>query len=249
MSAKSLTRLAAYTVGLALWTSFAFISAQYAAAIVLYAFAYVVPSLGSLNESVSTTLFAALAYSLALVGAVYLPRIVGLRTSREELGVTRWPAWRDIGAFLLAIVPYILLTMLLVTVVDLIWAINTEQQQEIPFAQPVLRIEYIVAFVTLVVLAPLAEELLFRGYLLGKLQKKMHPYVAIGISALVFGAMHLPAKELQWAVAIDTFALGIVLGVLRVHTGSVWASVLLHSLKNGIAYYFLFIAPQFLGML
>jgi membrane protease YdiL (CAAX protease family) len=48
---------------------------------------------------------------------------------------------------------------------------------------------------------------------------------------------------LQWATALDTFALGIVAGSLRLLSGSIWAGMLLHAIKNGIAYYFLFINP------
>ena len=105
-----------------------------------------------------------------------------------------------------------------------------------------------VAFITLVVLAPLAEELLFRGYFLGKTSEKIGKWLAVIVTALVFGFMHLLAPTesgivLQWGAAADTFAMGLTAGILRTLTGSIWAGVILHSIKNGIAYYFLFINP------
>ncbi|RYZ49901.1 MAG: CPBP family intramembrane metalloprotease, partial [Sphingobacteriales bacterium] len=58
------------------------------------------------------------------------------------------------------------------------------------------------------------------------------------VTSIVFGAIHG-----QWNVAVDVFALSLILCSLREITGSIWAGVLLHMLKNGIAFYFLFIGP------
>jgi membrane protease YdiL (CAAX protease family) len=54
----------------------------------------------------------------------------------------------------------------------------------------------------------------------------------------------IAGASLQWNVAADTFALSLVLCTLRQITGNIWAGVLLHMIKNGIAYYFLFINPD-----
>ena len=92
------------------------------------------------------------------------------------------------------------------------------------------------AFITLVVIAPVAEEVLFRGYLYGKLKKYVPVWAAILITSALFGLIHG-----TWNVAVDTFALSIILCLLRESTGGIWASILLHMIKNGIAFYFLFI--------
>jgi membrane protease YdiL (CAAX protease family) len=100
------------------------------------------------------------------------------------------------------------------------------------------------AFVTLVVVAPIAEEIIFRGYMYGKLKKFVPIWVAILATSLLFGAVHG-----AWNLAIDTFALSIVLCSLREFTGNIWASILLHMVKNGIAFYILFIYPTLLTTL
>jgi hypothetical protein len=98
-----------------------------------------------------------------------------------------------------------------------------------------------------VIIAPIAEEVLFRGYLLGKLKKSVPIWLAILITSLLFGAFHLVnSGNYSWNLAIDTFALSIVLCSLRVLTGSIWASILLHMVKNGIAFYLFFISPLLL---
>jgi len=62
--------------------------------------------------------------------------------------------------------------------------------------------------------------------------------VAALVTSLVFAAVHG-----QWNVAIDTFALSLVLCALREVTGTIWAGILLHMFKNAIAFYVLFIYP------
>ncbi len=250
MSVKSFAKVSAFTIVIALWTSVAFISAQVAASLVLLVVTAAFPVVGSINQNVMVGVFAALAYTLALLAAVYIPMLVRIGTTKSELGIGRAIQWKDLGYTLLSIVPYLLLSVSLVVIFKLLWSsIDTEQAQEIPFSDLYLPIHYIVAFITLVVMAPVAEELLFRGYLLGKLKAKINPYAAVVISSLVFGAMHLPAKDIQWAVGIDTFALGLVLGYLRIKTDSVWSGILLHATKNAVAFYFLFINPYVAGML
>jgi membrane protease YdiL (CAAX protease family) len=55
----------------------------------------------------------------------------------------------------------------------------------------------------------------------------------------VFGAVHG-----QWNVAIDVFSLSLIMCGLREITGNIWAGALLHMLKNGLAFYILFINPM-----
>src|SRR5690606_3821612 len=118
------------------------------------------------------------------------------------------------------------------------------QEQQTGFAQITTQAEYIIAFVSLVVVAPVAEEVLFRGYLLGKLRKYVPLWGAILITSVLFGIVHF-----QWNVGIDVFALSIVLCILRVVSRGLWAPIMLHMLKNGVAYYFLFINPTLLSTL
>lgn len=253
MSAKSWAsgiKKSSDVAGLVLWVAVVFIGTQIVVGL-LYSVLQLTPLLSGVNQFVSTTLYAAVSYSLAGLIAIGIPWwLLKKPTPRKQLGIDRLPDWRDIGAMLLAILPYILLTALFAGLASNISGFNADQEQALPFSSPSLGIEFAMAFITLVIVAPLAEELLFRGYLQGRVAVMTNPVIAVIVSALVFGAMHLPGNtEPQWGVAIDTLALGLVLGVLRNHTGSIWAGVLLHALKNGVAFYFLFIYPLILGML
>lgn len=91
----------------------------------------------------------------------------------------------------------------------------------------------VLLFLTVAGLAPLFEEVLFRGALLGWLQARLAdrrwgPGVALVLSGLAFGAIHL-----QPAALPTLGTLGIVLGWAALRTRSLWASVLVHALWNG----------------
>jgi len=80
----------------------------------------------------------------------------------------------------------------------------------------------------LVVLLPaICEELLFRGAMLGLLRRGMPIWLAIGLQAVLFGAVHLMAERL-----LPTAAVGIVLGILAWRTRSLLPGMLVHALHN-----------------
>lgn len=205
----------------------------------------------STNSNVQTAIGAALGYIIALVIAIGLkPLVTKKPVSTALLGVDRYPSWMDIGLAVLSVLPYFLLAGVVVWIgMNIIGVIDPKVGQEIAFNNVSARIDYVVAFITFVIMAPLAEELLFRGYLLGGLIEKGNVWLAVIVSSVVFGLLHAPGFTetgivWQWGAAADTFALAIVAGSLRVTTKNIWAGVILHAIKNGIAFYFLFITPM-----
>jgi membrane protease YdiL (CAAX protease family) len=84
-------------------------------------------------------------------------------------------------------------------------------------------------FVT-VILAPLAEEFLFRGITLKKAQKIM-PFMAANIlQAVLFGVYHMNLVQ-----GVYAFVLGMILGYTAEYFHSIWAAILLHACVNGSA--------------
>src|SRR5690606_8459309 len=98
-----------------------------------------------------------------------LPWLVKKSTTKEQLGLNRLVSWLDILITPAGAIVYLLLSVILLNVASnvLPW-FDINQAQDIGFEGLVFRYEYVLAFVTLVVLAPIAEEILFRGYLYGK---------------------------------------------------------------------------------
>ncbi|HRJ06586.1 MAG TPA: type II CAAX endopeptidase family protein [Candidatus Saccharibacteria bacterium] len=254
MSANSSARPARAAL-LTVWVLVAFIGAQIIGSLLLIGLFFVIPGLESFNSAIIATASAVISYSLTLTLLIGVPYLLQHRkTSLKTLGIDRPMSWPDIGFGTLGFLPYAILTAVTIWLFTSVFqVIDPEQSQALPFDNLVMQYEYIVAFVTLVILAPIAEELLFRGYFLGKMSGYVNKWAAIIVTAVIFALMHVPGFtsdggfQLQWGAAADTLALGLVLGGLRVFTGSIWAGVLLHMLKNAIAYYVLFIAPSVPG--
>ncbi|AEQ51777.1 CPBP family intramembrane glutamic endopeptidase [Pelagibacterium halotolerans] len=90
-----------------------------------------------------------------------------------------------------------------------------------------------VLVVLVFLLEALPEELVFRGYIYGQLSSAMSRLWAVVIQAMLFSAW----GAALWTIAAGTvpierivmfFFMGLVLGMVRVVTGSVWASIGLH---------------------
>ena len=82
-------------------------------------------------------------------------------------------------------------------------------------------------FIATVIMAPLMEEILFRGMILGTLKKEMHPWIAIVISSVIFGAAHGTAIGIMYATG-----LGIMMGWLCVKFNSILPSLIFHMAYN-----------------
>ena len=102
-------------------------------------------------------------------------------------------------------------------------------------------------YVAVGILAPLAEEVVFRGAilrtLLGIMSKKNH-WVAIMISAAIFGAVH--CNQAQF---INALLMGLLLGWMYYRTQSLVPGILLHWVNNTMAYVLANIMPQSDGKL
>ena len=203
--------------------------------------------LNSVNPVIVNTVLSVVAYILSLIVVVGVPFLVKKRrTTLSDLGVNDWPTFLEIFISPFAFVAYFLLTMVAMSIARVVFLVDMQQKQAIPFSQSMLAThwQFIMAFVVLVVLAPIVEELLYRGYLYSKLRNSFSIWLSIIVTSIAFGAAHLwvgPDLPLQWAVAVDTFTLSLVMCATREYTGAIWVPIMMHMAKNGIAFYFLFI--------
>lgn len=225
---------------LPVWVFVSFMLAQVLVAAVVRLIQALGVSFTSVNEIIFNSAVTGIVYAVTIALVVGVPWLVRKqRTSANDLGLQRAPDWLDIFAAPAGGVVYIILTALVAAfAMAFLPFVDYNQVQETGFSGINTQLEYILAFLSLVIIAPFAEELLFRGYLLGKLRRAMPLWIAVLITSVLFALVHF-----QWNVALDVFALSIVLCVLRVMTKSLWAPILLHSLKNGLAFYLLFINP------
>lgn len=104
--------------------------------------------------------------------------------------------------------------------------------KEIIFAFEKMLDYKIAGFITVCILAPIFEEILFRGIMLrGMLQNGTSPIWAIIISSFIFGLAHLNPWQF-----LGAGLLGVVFGYVYYRTKSLWLVMFLHALNNTISY-------------
>jgi len=225
------------------WVYVCFWMAQYLIYPVVYLTDLAGVPLRSVNEALLQTVLAAFVYIATIALVIGVPKLVHkTKVSLSELGLNRMPTWMDIvlapAGFVIYLIISVIISMLATTFLP--W-FDSNQAQDVGFTGLNFGYEYVLAFITLVIIAPVAEEILFRGYLLGKLLKFVPIWVAILSTSLLFGFVHG-----AWNLAFDTFALSVILSIMRMRTGSIWTSILIHMTKNAIAFYILFINASLL---
>ena len=85
----------------------------------------------------------------------------------------------------------------------------------------------ILTVIATVIMAPLAEELFLRGLVYTRMKKGMPVIVAMIISSVLFGLLHM-----HWLWALYAAVLGMLLAWTFERTKSLWASILLHFSYN-----------------
>jgi hypothetical protein len=84
-----------------------------------------------------------------------------------------------------------------------------------------------------VTLAPLMEELFFRGFLYPVLARRLGLPIAVFVTALGFALLHGAQLMFAWGPVLVVFLVGLVLTMVRAKTNSVAAGLLIHMAYNG----------------
>jgi uncharacterized protein len=225
-----------------------YFGAQIVGALCIFAFGFVVSrNADEVERLLSDSTLAQFANSLIVYGLMayvlyYFARRRGV--SLRTFGVVA-PRFRDIGVTLLAIVPYIAgYAVLLAAVTALVPSLDVEQKQQLGFQDTQAGLELLLTFISLVVLPPLVEEFVMRGFLFTSLLSRFKFVIAAILTSFIFAAAHLQigsGAAPLWIAAIDTFILSLILCFMRYKTGSLWPGIFLHALKNGVAFLSIFV--------
>ena len=89
----------------------------------------------------------------------------------------------------------------------------------------------VVTGVFVVIVAPFAEELFFRGFLYQALRNSWGTVLGVIGSGLIFGLIHFEPDKL-----VPLWILGMILAMLFEKTGSIWPCIMLHAINNSLAY-------------
>ena len=176
-------------------------------------------------------------------GLVWL--FIKWRKSKLSLiGLVR-PKLQDLAYSLTGLVIYYPIFIVAVTAISVaVPSFNPNQSQQVGVSQSTTGWPLVLVFISLVILPPIAEEILFRGFLYSGLKKSLPKIWAVLLTCSIFVAPHLlesSSSGLLWVAGVDTFLLSLVLIWLREKTGRLYASMGLHGLKNFIAFASLFL--------
>ncbi len=142
-----------------------------------------------------------------------------------RLGV-RWPSFSvfSLVGFLLGSVPVLILSLVAVYLVALVITPDTSllamyESMTTPWA--------IVFIIAIGVFPGIGEELLFRGYFQRRMLQRCGPWVAIGVTSILFGLVHITPHAIALATVI-----GVWLGVMAWRTNSIWPGACCHAFIN-----------------
>lgn len=121
----------------------------------------------------------------------------------------------------------------------------SDPDQRNPMQELFARREYLWLLATFgILVAPLIEEIVFRGFLYGALEHRHNSKVALGASTVVFALVHGPQHAWQFPQLGTLLAVGCAFGIVRMHTSSTKASTIVHAAYNGLLFLFIVSLPE-----
>jgi membrane protease YdiL (CAAX protease family) len=165
--------------------------------------------------------------------------IIGVALLRATSRGTRKPklsAGRILVAGALAALVVFSATVVLVLAIERICELmdfKVVMQSIVDDAQQARGSEVVKLAVAATLLAPVAEEIFFRGILLPAFARVMDGRAAIFLQAMCFGAIHVDSWN-TWPLAIPLAVVGWATGWIYVRTGSLAAPIVLHAVFNAI---------------
>jgi membrane protease YdiL (CAAX protease family) len=91
----------------------------------------------------------------------------------------------------------------------------------------------VLGLLAVAVMAPVAEEILFRGVVFGWLRGRVPVPAAVVISAAILALAH--PGWLEWTLLFPVFGVGCVLAILYHDSRSLWPGILVHASINTAA--------------
>lgn len=231
---KNAFKRALIVIAMMAWVTAVFMGVEFIASLVLV---NIIGADTIKNSALWMTVYSAIVYSLAAVITILGPKLIKKSSTREELGLTGLPTYTDIGLAILSFVATLFVSAILTSVMSAIFPnFDANQAQNIGYSKDLYGADRAIAFLALVVFAPIAEELIYRGWLYGKAKKYVPTWLAVILVSVLFGAMHG-----QWNVAITVGAMSVIMCIDRELTGTIYAGVLTHMIKNGVAFYVMYV--------
>jgi membrane protease YdiL (CAAX protease family) len=178
----------------------------------------------------SVNILATVVQDLALIGAALFFASRESRPAPWHFGLRGTPLWRAVG--------WLVATWVTFFIFSAIWvaALGIKEKDKLPSElgadKSTIALAAVAVLVT--VIAPIAEEIFFRGYFFVALRNWRGFWPAAILTALVFGGIHAGSSPAGFLVPLALFGFGLCW--LYQRTGSLYPCIALHALNNSLAF-------------
>lgn len=178
----------------------------------------------------AVNIIATVVQDAAFIGAAVLFALRAGRLVPAHFGLARTRFWPAIGWMAATYVGYLTLSAVWSVIVD------TDAEDTLPTSLGVdeSTVALVAVCVLVTVIAPIAEEVFFRGYFFGALRNWRGPWLAAVLTGVVFGGIHAGSAPAVFLLPLAI--LGFMLCLVRWRTGSLLPCIALHALNNGLAF-------------
>jgi membrane protease YdiL (CAAX protease family) len=226
-------------VGVPVWAPFLVVFAAFVCVLLAQTVAAVAIELtggdvDSLTDSDASTIgFTVVLDVTLIVCAVAVVRWLADRRPTPATFGLRVPAWRSALGWTLAVYAGFWVCAVIVGI-----AFGQPDEQDIVTdLKAEDSVTVLVAFGLMTcLLAPLAEEFFFRGFLFRVLHERTGAVAAVVVTGIAFGLVHLPSGDWIGTIVLSLF--GMALCVLLLCTSSLIPCIMLHAFHNSISFGF-----------
>lgn len=100
--------------------------------------------------------------------------------------------------------------------------------EEIQFVKMLFDAKELLLSISLFIVVAIAEEILFRGYILRNLMISFNKYIALVVSSIIFAIAHGLNPNIDLLSLLNLFLAGIILGISYINTKNLWFPIALH---------------------
>lgn len=225
-----------FAIAIAAWTALVVVGVQLLLGLIL---SQILPK-EALASTILNVAFSVISGLIALALIIFVPSLIFknkiTKPARDSLGLRGLPTWTDLGLAPIGYVVSIVVATGITALFRLLPWFNASEAQNLGLDYYMTGAERGVAFVGLAIVAPIIEELIFRGWLYGRLRVKIPKWIAILVVSLVFALVHF-----QWNVGISVFCMSVVNCLMREVTGTIYAGTLVHVINNSVAFFLVYV--------
>lgn len=185
------------------------------------------------DDSAGLTVAATLVQGIFFVGAAYVLARSVARPRAWHFGLRRAPFWPTVGWSALGMLAFYALGAIYVTLVDP----DVEQDVTDSLGAGDGTVGLIAAGLMVIMVAPVVEELFFRGFFYRALRTRYSVALAAVVGGLVFGIIHYDFEGVDGLLLVPPLAaLGAIFCLVYERTGTLYAVIGMHAFNNTVAF-------------